>query len=149
MKPLSDYEVIDYQDETIKRVHYEDENGCEFDNIEHFLQSKILGHCACGMPDDNLKLVHDMLTIYQDFRDKDKDLKFLSNEAKSTWNKKEDDFKNYVHENWQKFVYFFWYVMNDKKIMEHGGSVPGWICDDNFLEAIKLWHNEYEMEQNI
>jgi hypothetical protein len=144
MKPLSEYEVIDYQDETVKHVHYEDENGCHFDDIGEFLQSKILGHCGCGMPEDNLKLVHDMLTIYQDFWDKGQDLKMLSDESKENWDKKQQDLKNYVHENWEKFVYFFWYVMTDKDIMEHGGSVPGWICDDNFLDAIKLWHKDYE-----
>jgi len=33
------------------------------------------------------------------------------------------EFKEYIFEKWESFFYFFFYVMNDKDIMSHGGSI--------------------------
>jgi len=52
------------------------------------------------------------------------------------------EFKEYIFEKWESFFYFFFYVMNDKDIMSHGGSIPGWISDNNFMEIIKMWHEK-------
>jgi hypothetical protein len=135
MRPLSEYL-------TYGAKGYEcPDTGLCFGSLEDLLQTEILGHCGCGMPAENLELIFDMLKIHQDYRNNA--VKVNDASFKKAWDEYQETIKNYITENWKKFDYFFSYVMNDKNIMEHGGSVPGWICDDNFVDALNVWHAEY------
>jgi hypothetical protein len=73
MRPLKDYikEEILHESgaESWTNRWYEDpESGCHFDNLGQLLQGQILGHCGCGHPEDNLLLVHEMLSINENLR---------------------------------------------------------------------------------
>lgn len=137
MRPLKDY---------IKDDAFEDpETHIWFENLETLLHCQIVGHCGCGQPEENLKLIHDMLAIHEDYKKKNS-FNLTAHESIEMYRERKEKFKNYIIENWEKFHYFFFYVMNDKDIMEHGTSVPGWICDDNFMEALKIWHDGYEKD---
>lgn len=136
MNPLNQYKQIE---DNI--THYEDEEGCYYLTLQDFLQSKIIGHCCCGNPDDNLKLIYDMLKINQKYREIRGDKSY--SELMQVYEHEQEELKNYVTKNCDKFINFFWYVMNDKEIMTHGGSIPGWIDDENFMDALEIWHDQY------
>ena len=139
MKPLKEY---------IRADGYEDpETHVWSETLGDLLQSQIIGHCGCGQPEENLQLVHDMLTISEEYKKKN-NINLTLDEAHKTYEERMDKFKNYICENWERFYYFFFYVMNDKNIMEHGSSVPGWICDQNFMEALNIWHHDYKKQKD-
>jgi len=137
MKPLESYKRCEVTG------MYEDDDGVSWTDLGSLLQSKVIGHCGCGCPEENLKLIYDMLMIQQEHWNKDATYEQIM----TSYHEKNEKIKNYVVENWERFSDFFFYVMNDKEIMEHGGSVPGWICDNNFMEALKIWHAQYLIDK--
>lgn len=141
MKPLSEYKRSNEFN-----TWYEDENDCYYDDLGSLLQCQIIGHCGCGNPENNLKLIYDMLIINKRQRDEPAP-SYVGNKWNEHCKKHNDEYKTYIIENWKRFRDFFFYVMTDKDIMEHGGSIPGWVCDHNFEEALKVWHDtEYKNE---
>lgn len=127
MKPIKEYIKEDDHGH-----HYEDENGCYYDDLESFLQCHVLGFCGCGNPETVLKLIHGLVML------------------KEFWSEKRFDYKIYdeyrtkfILENIESVKWFFDYFLEKKDITTHGGNVSGsWIDDINFLEAITLWHEE-------
>jgi hypothetical protein len=132
LKSLKEYEVVDYEDEEVRYFHYEDESGSYYESLEIFLQSHVLGFCVCGDPQANLKLIYDLIIL------------------KEKWSNKEIGYNEYdlirnqyLSENIDSIGWFFDYFLDKHKITTHGGNVSGsWIDDENFLEAIKLWHEK-------
>ena len=137
MKKLESYE---------KDGGYEDENGCHWDELTDFLQAGILEFCCCGNPEDNLILIHDLLVLHETNREKTKDLPFK--ESSEAWDIHQEELKQFVHTHWKEFLNFFWYVMHQKDVMTHGGSIPGWVEDENFMDALKKWKTEYEKDNS-
>jgi len=142
MKPFHEY--VKYQDNIPQLI---DDDDCYLDNITNFLQIDILKFCGCGNPEENLLLVHDLLTM-------NKENKKISDGMTSTqlslfYEENQEKLKQYVHEHWKRFINFFWYVMDQKEIMEHGSSIlSGWIRNHNFLDALIAWKNQYDKNKS-
>jgi hypothetical protein len=127
MKPISEYK---------KNDGYYDDAGAYYDTLEDFLQIYILGFCGCGHRSAVLKLIHDLVMLKKDW---------MSSE-RYDWTTYNDLLTKYLIENISSIRWFFDYFLDKKEITCHGGNVSGGWVDDNFLEAIKLWHTEYESE---
>lgn len=125
---------------------YQDDEGGDHKELTHFLQEGILDFCGCGNPEGNLMLIHDLLTIRNKTTDRYKN-NIPIDKSLNLYEIEKEELKKYVHENWEKLIDFFWYVMSEKNIMEHGSSIPGWVNDINFMEAIKKWKEEYEEKE--
>lgn len=140
MRPLSDYKI--------EHGYKDPETGASYDDIGEILQSKVLGHCGCGNPEKNLKLIYDMIAMHTAFR-QELEKYFRDNILKTQiFRDYKGKLQQYVNDNWEKFSDFFWYVMDDKGIMTHGTSIPGWVEDKNFMEALEIWHEEYEKDED-
>jgi hypothetical protein len=120
-----------------------------FENLEDFLQEGILGFCGCGRSNANLELIHDRLQLHEKHREENENFPALNLNTPANmdlWKKHcgdhQEEIKKFVMENWQAFDYFFWYVMDSKNITSHGGSIPGWLDDDNFFDALKTYMRE-------
>lgn len=136
MKPLNNYLKTDENG----CLHYEDEDGAYYDNLEDLLQIHVLGFCGCGLPTDNLKFIYDLLILKEEYK------KDESNDSFTEYHKK---LSNYIMENIYSVIWFMDYWLDNKSITTHGGNVSGgWIDDDNFFDALKLWHDEYK-KQNM
>jgi len=46
-----------------KTYYFDPETECEYDNLEELIQYHVVGHCGCGLPKENVKLIYDMLMI--------------------------------------------------------------------------------------
>lgn len=99
---------------------YYDQEGCYYEDAESFIATGILGFCGCGMPDDAVEYVRKALQLIDD-------LTQLVYEEKLTieqWKEREKlIFTDYGAE------YFMWYFLDNKKLTEHGVSVPGWLTE--------------------
>lgn len=137
MKDINSYE---------KDGGYEDEEGLYWRSLTDLLQGSILKFCCCGSPENNLMLIHDLLMKHQCQRAATKDLAF--DERWKLYADHKEELKNFVCERWDEFLNFFWYVMNEKNIMTHGGSIPGWIDNENFMNALKKWKTEYKENED-
>lgn len=124
---------------------YENQKHVHFPNLESFLQEGILNFCGCGNPTRNLYLVLEMLEMRVKHQEQSNNLKDGQEEWATHWAKSQKELRKYVKENWKSFLDFFWYVMNEKNITEHGGGIAAcWINDDNLLEALKIWRKHEE-----
>lgn len=123
MKKLSEYKRSEDGD-------YIDDEGCHTGDLTSFLQISILKFCGCGEPEENLLFIFNMLTILKE---------------EYTYEEAQEKYKNYIQENWRAIFYFFWYVMDEKGLTEHGGSIPGWLEDENLYDALTIWANEQKL----
>ena len=113
-----------------------------YENIEYgeaadYYMSGVFGFCGCGMPEATLEYIHDGLQLIADLQD-------------MVWEEKQ------TYEEWRANIdrlfggygqeYFFFYVMDTKDLIEHGGSVPGWLTDDgrDALHDLKLIISAFE-----
>ena len=96
---------------------YKDEEGISYAGAEDFLQTKILNFCCCGRPFENIKYVGKILRYIHDLKEK-------------VWNGK------ISYEAWEEegkkigsveSLYFAYYYLTEIDLLEHGGSVPGWL----------------------
>lgn len=87
--------------------------------------------CGCGDPDtalEELKLALEAIYLPED----------TSDEAwKSRWEKKLAPWKDRMPPG---VAYMIWYMLDDAWLLEHGGSVPGWLTKEGnqlleFLQA--------------
>lgn len=135
MKKLSEHTVMPEWGNPYYVLDKNDDPGHEHD-LETFLHCDILGFCGCGDPSATLKLLHDVLC-----------LKTLYKKGAIDYKKYEESYKFLIKENTDKVQWLIDYFLDGKRITEHGGSVGGgWICDDNFFEALREWHKQYKAE---
>lgn len=146
MSRLKMRELNSYLKKEGDHTYYYDDDGCEYDNLQSFLQTGILGFCGCGCPESNLLLIHDFLSLNESHRNQYRDFYSDIKDFNKLYNKQKEEIKEFVCKNWEEFAQFFWYAMDDKKITEHGTSIPGWINDDNFLKALQEWRKSYTEE---
>lgn len=132
MNPLDSYKR--YHDQENKfGLYYESEDGVEYDDLESFLQSHVMGFCGCGSPASNLELIYELISF-----------KELLHNKKLSFADYNEKVKNYLVENIENVRWFFDYFLDKKDMTEHGGNVSGgWLCDENFFNALKIWHEEY------
>lgn len=100
---------------------FTDAEGCYWGNKEDYL-GHLLGFCGCGCPDDALHFVGDLLELIDSGFE---NANFIN-----------DAEKIFSNTGLQYLVYYF---LDDKGLIEHGGSVPGWLTDygKDFLKEIK------------
>ena len=106
------------------------ESGCEYESLQDFIHTDILGFCGCGMAEDVDKLVYAILTLLN-IKDS---LTFKEYIAKL-----EEDLPT------DALQYFMFYWLDSKGFTEHGGSVPGWLSDKG-QELLNLLKLVYERE---
>lgn len=103
-----------------RNEEFVDPSGCHWGNAEDFLQGYVLGFCCCGLPLDNLKYIASIL-------------QHVHNLKEQVWSKKK------TYDEWHKEgkllgtdqqLYFAYYFLDSKKLIEHGGSVPGWLTPE-------------------
>lgn len=102
---------------------YTDADGMSWSGLEEVLAIKVFGFCMCGAPDLALRLMRDALRLADMQSPSDYD----------------------AHRAWYHAIYrpaceavfgdkpgveeVVWYLLNDKGLLEHGSSVPGWLTD--------------------
>ncbi len=96
-----------------------------YDSREAFIIEGMFGFCGCGSPSDALQYIHDTLRSIKALRDGD-DLK------REKWDR--------FYTNWKTesrklhgstgAEYFIYYVFDQMELIEHGGSVPGWLTEE-------------------
>ena len=110
-----------YIDKYKKDDGYYDEDDCYYETAKDFIQTKILGFCGCGRPEDNLEYIRDGLAHINAPRSKN-----MTHEQHSEW------FKKWVKRGHEIFGnelsrYFFFYWCDKEGLTEHGSSIPGWL----------------------
>lgn len=119
---------------------YIDEKGGYHEDAASLIAS-LLGFCGCGSPEDAVQFTGKVLRLIKSNSDVN-----WSNivEVESHRRKKDDIFKDSGSE------YFTYYVLDEKEITEHGGSVPGWLTDKGhaLLALIDEYESEYALEEN-
>jgi hypothetical protein len=129
----------DYIIEGLRNMTYEDSDGvCHMDS-EGLLGSYI-DLCGCGNPEEALKFIR--LSLSQ------------IDKLKTVWQ------KEITYENWEKenkeiyfnsgIEYFTYYMLDNYKLTEHGGSVPGWLSEKGkiLLHDLNIWYEELQEEMN-
>ena len=102
---------------------YLDPEGCHHDDAESYIQCYVLGFCGCGMAETNLRYVRDCLRHIANLRLVWEKEKPESEAAYKEW----DEAGKKLMGNAE---YFTRYVLDQKELTEHGGSVGGaWLTD--------------------
>ena len=97
-----------------KEDGYYDQDKCYYEDAESFISTGVLGFCGCGMPDAVLEHVRKALQIVNDIGEKKLTYEQLEERKKEVFANKGAE-------------YFMWYFLDNKKLTQHGGSVPGWL----------------------
>jgi len=118
---------------------YLDEEGCTYDDAESILIS-ILGLCGCGMPDEVLLFVKDALELVQDLKE-------------NVWQDKKT-YGEWAEDAGRVFrtcgiEYLTWNFLDQKGLLEHGGSLPGWLTSKgiDFLEDLREYAKNKAVNQ--
>lgn len=117
-------------DKFLQDNHYVDSDGCHYNTAEEFICTGILTFCGCGMPTETLQYIRDCMQL---LRDKP------SIEYSEFEKRCELLFINYGAQ------YFMWYFLDNNKLTEHGGSVPGWLTkqgEELLDDLIELYQDE-------
>lgn len=116
----------------------------------------LLGWCGCGMPDAASAYVFNALRHLYDFdasssapingieRRQPAMAPFFTQEYDDRCKAREDARKETFCGNGAE--YFFWYWADEKGLIEHGGSVPGWLTDKGRM-VLELLHLMQESAQ--
>lgn len=106
-------------------------DSMDFETFDEVIQH-ILGWCMCGVPDQSQKAVMKALRHIANLQDLvwTKDMQF------DEWNQQGRD----LFGEWEYAIY---YVLDEKELTEHGGSVPGWLTDKG-RELLELMESFYE-----
>ena len=111
---------------------YKDEDGTDYETAVDFLSSK-LDFCGCGMPEQAIKYVARVLRLIYDHTERDS-----GTEGVVAWSKESyDRMCSFAKTDGER--YFVWYVLDSKELIEHGGSVPGWLTGKGleFMEDVE------------
>ncbi len=93
-------------------------NDTHYGSVAEVINQGILGFCGCGIPEATLLYLRDVLKHLDDCRT-------------LVWEKR------MAYEDWRAAgrklfategaEYTMWYLLDQKGLSEHGGSVPGWL----------------------
>lgn len=113
-------------------------DGTSYDDAESLL-CDLLGFCGCGLPDEALKYVYNVLNV----------INTLHTEVHTD---------KITYEVWQKncnnimfnegIAYFTYYILDSKSLTEHGGSVPGWLTPlgIDILNMLKTMYDDRTLQ---
>lgn len=104
---------------------YVDEDGCHHQDAIEFIIERIFGFCGCGCPYDVAEYIRQALQSIYDIEQKVWTNKVTYNE----WKNDNDNKKKKKIYSSQGAEYFIYYVLDQKGLTEHGGSVPGWLTE--------------------
>lgn len=110
---------------------YKDEEGTDHETEIDFLCSR-LGFCGCGMPEQAIKYAAHVLRLIYEHTESDTGGDVIA------WSKESyDKMCSFAKTGGER--YFVWYVLDSKGLIEHGGSVPGWLTGDGkeFMEDVE------------
>lgn len=104
---------------------YVDTEGCWWETAEDFIHSHILGFCGCGAPQLSIRYVRDVLKHIEAVH------ALPRGDTRDDWGRVYDEWKEAGKAIFSSegAEYFAYYVMDDKGLTEHGGSVPGWLTE--------------------
>lgn len=121
-----------YADET-EAGWYKTEDGASYDNAEDLIQNGILGFCCCGNPKMNLEYIKGALEILAEW--------FPSDKSKPTISGADHMAKLEAYFQSDAASGFFWYWADKEKLVEHGGSLPGWPSERGYalLNLLREW----------
>lgn len=103
---------------------------CTFETATD-LYGDLLGFCGCGDHESALQHVLGALRLVKKIKD-------------DVWSKKTTFDEFHVEEDAyfgnRGVKYFTWYFLSDKKLIEHGGSVPGWLTEkgEDYLHDLEI-----------
>ena len=105
-------------------------DGCHWDSFAEAVAMGIGGFCGCGVPDAAGEYVMKGLALVDSLSEK----VWKDQTTYAQWASEKDK-----HFGGQGPEYFFWYWASDLGLLEHGGSVPGWLTDKGkaFLFALR------------
>jgi len=114
-------------------------NDIEYENLEDYIQTGILGFCECGQAENNLLYVLGGLELINapkvDCWGKD----LTKEDSDKWWNDYKE--RKLAHFGNKPAEYFFFYWTDKQGLTDHGGSVPGWLNENGYklLELLKKW----------
>jgi hypothetical protein len=97
-----------------------------------------LGFCGCGMKAEALYLINDLLD-YIDHRSRPYRGAFQGPDWKKHCQDDKDAFNKVITDNPDGVKYVLFYLIADKDITSHGGSVPGCLEDYEFRDKLKSY----------
>lgn len=100
-----------------------------------------LGFCGCGLPDDALQLIHDLIEFIDGRFNKECNASAGSDKWKSHCDDMRASLRKVLHDNMSGIEYVLFYLLDNKEITEHGGCVPGFIVDKEFMNTLKSYIN--------
>ena len=98
-----------------------------------------LGFCGCGRPKESLSLINDLLEYVENYRSKPYTGAFQGAEWDKHCQDDVDALNKVIADHPDGIKYILFYLISDKDITEHGGSVPGWIEDYDFKNKLKSY----------
>ena len=90
----------------------------EYEDPIDFIQSGVFNFCCCGQAENNLKYIRDVLEYIN--------WKYDRKEPFDDWYKEWRAMAPALFMN-DGAEYFIYYVISERGLTEHGGSVPGWL----------------------
>lgn len=95
-----------------------------------------IGFCGCGHSVDAREVIRKLLQAvfdHQQRNDAETEFSIARGSAEQMWN----EMKSAVTDNPDGAVYALLYWLNHAGLLEHGGSVPGWI-DESGIKVLKM-----------
>lgn len=115
---------------------YIDEEGVTWVDTTSFFQCKILGLCGCGLPEQNLLYIRDVLRHINRLKE--------FHEKQISYDEWKAAGRQIMHT--EQIEYFTYYVLDSLGLTEHGGSVPGWLTKkgEDLLSDLEEYEPEIE-----
>lgn len=110
----------------------------ESDLIEHEILERF-NFCGCGAPEEFIRLINDVMQWIDKKLNKPYSGKFHGSE----WDALTDDYEkawdDLISSNRRGVEYALFYLLDSKEITTHGGAVPGWIEDKEFMNKVEKY----------
>ncbi len=119
---------------------YQIPDGVYVEDLEELLNCSVLNHCGCGCNQSNLELIYHLLKYQKELFDNDY----------KNYKKSQEKLIFYIKSHAEEVLQFIWYQLNELEILEHGGSIPGWLSDKgkHFFDLLEQYILAKENENN-
>lgn len=114
------------------------------DLLMDFFAYEIVGMCGCGCPEDTQEVIRRILNILND-RDNEK-IKYEAVRERYKTDLELNTSNNLDY----GLLQFVLYILDDKEILEHGGSIGGcWVANlgKMYLTVLNAWHDQQVKEK--
>lgn len=133
--------IIDHYDEDIRM--YTDDEGISYPELTDFILTGIFDFCGCGSPEGAVKFIQDSL---EHIELRNEALQIRGAEGDKVWEKiKEQEISNFGSLG---CATFFYYWATNEDLIDHGGSVPGWLTDKGKI-VLNLCKAVLKLEQEV